>query len=477
MEPERLLIAVPTYNESENVEAMATDLGKLGLDADILFVDDNSPDGTGRLLDTLAEAWPRLSVMHRAGKEGIGSAHQAIIAYAYDNAYETLVTLDCDFTHRPDDIPRLLAAMSGAAIVVGSRYFSDDSLPNWSAVRRFLTKTGHWLTRTFLRMPHDATGAFRAYDLTRIPREAFERVESRGYSFFFESLFAMASNRYPIAEIPIVLPARTYGHSKMRLADILTSVRYLVELYASSLVNPTRYKIAVRPGPIDESLVDPQNWDAYWSTGGSNVGRIYGFVAAVYRGGVLRPNLTRAIRRVFKRGERLLHAGCGSGLVDTRVTRDYRVTAVDISPKALRLYARFNPGAEAVEHADLFHLPFADGLFDGAYNLGVVEHFTDEEIQRILRELHRVLKPGGKLVLFWPHSRAPSVRVLGVAHWVLRSVFGREDLRLHPREISLSRGRRHAADVLGRACFQLDDYVFGVCDLFIQAVVVGKRLP
>ena len=116
--------------------------------SDLLFLDDNSPDGTGQLLDDLAAKEPRLHVIHRAGKLGIGSAHLDGITWAYEHGYTRLVTMDCDFTHSPADIPRLLACADSAAIVVGSRWLQSGSLPGWSLFRRLLTGLGHFLTRS-----------------------------------------------------------------------------------------------------------------------------------------------------------------------------------------------------------------------------------------------------------------------------------------------------------------------------------------
>ena len=215
MTANRSLIFVPTYNERENAPRMLEQLLALKLDADIVFLDDNSPDGTGQVLDELAKQHPRLSVIHRSGKLGIGSAHQDGIAYAYDRGYQALLTMDCDFTHSPADIPRFFELAEQCDVVVGSRFLQKDSLPGWNLMRRFLTNFGHFLTRRMLRIEHDATGAFRLYRLDRIPRETFGLVEPRGYAFFFESLFVLARNNCRIAEVPIVLPARTYGHSKM----------------------------------------------------------------------------------------------------------------------------------------------------------------------------------------------------------------------------------------------------------------------
>src|SRR5687768_113167 len=114
----RSLVVVPTYNERENAPRMCAELLALGLDADVLFIDDNSPDGTGALLGDLAAANPRVRVMHREGKSGIGSAHQAGIAVAYDGGYDTLITLDCDFSHSPADIPRLIEAAAANDVEV-----------------------------------------------------------------------------------------------------------------------------------------------------------------------------------------------------------------------------------------------------------------------------------------------------------------------------------------------------------------------
>jgi dolichol-phosphate mannosyltransferase len=132
--PNRTLIFIPTYNERENVEPMVAQLLALGLDADLLFLDDDSPDGTGQVLDALAARHARLLVIHRAGKRGIGSAHLDGIAWAYDHGYDLLATLDCDFTHSPADLARLLEAVGDHDIAVGSRYLQEGSLPGWNPV-------------------------------------------------------------------------------------------------------------------------------------------------------------------------------------------------------------------------------------------------------------------------------------------------------------------------------------------------------
>ena len=239
--PTKTLIFIPTYNEGTNVEPMCERIIGLGLDADIAFMDDASPDGTGEILDELAKKHERLTVIHRAGKLGIGSAHLDGIAYAYERGYRRLVTLDADFTHTPEKIPDFLARAESADVVIGSRHIGSESLPGWSVFRKVLTKMGHVLTERLLGMSHDATGAFRVYNLETIPRELFGLVTSRGYAFFFESLLIVYRNGFSIAEVPIKLPARSAGHSKMSFGEIQRSVKTLFELSLETYRRPQRF--------------------------------------------------------------------------------------------------------------------------------------------------------------------------------------------------------------------------------------------
>jgi dolichol-phosphate mannosyltransferase len=470
----KTLIFIPTYNERENVERMCRELADLRLDADIVFMDDASPDGTGERLDALASEFPRIAVVHREGKLGIGSAHLAGVAYAYDRGYERLVTLDCDFTHSPSLIPSFIAALSNADVVVGSRYMDSGSLPGWTLARKSLTMLGHFLTESVLNIPQDATGAFRVYDLNTIPRALFNLVQSRGYAFFFESLLVLNENGFRIAEVPIKLPARTYGHSKMSVAEVRRSVSTLGSLMLARQMNPQRFRLDAAPAKLNPELVDPQNWNEYWNKKQRKTTATYDAIATVYRNAVIKRRLEQTMRHEFAPGARVLHAGCGSGQVDTGLHQFLDITAVDISDSALKLYKTANPAAHAVEHASIFELPYAEGSFDGAYNLGVVEHFSHEELVRAFRELARVVRPDGKLVVFWPHAYATSVMVLDSAHWILNDVMGK-DIRLHPPEYSLVHSKREAGDLLRAGGFELASYYFGPRDLYVQAVVTARR--
>lgn len=242
----RTLVMIPTYNERRNVGPLLEQILQQGDDFDILFIDDNSPDGTGELLDELAGQHPRrVRALHRAGRQGVGSAHKFGIRWAYANGYSELITMDSDFAHPPLYIPRLRAAADNYDLVVGSRYIEPDSLADWTPFRKILTRVGHFLTVTLLRMPYDATGAFRFYRLDHVPASAFTLVRSEGYSFFFESLYLLSANGFGIGQIPIHVLNRTAGESKMRTRDVATSVRFLLVLCAEKYLRPSRHRITV----------------------------------------------------------------------------------------------------------------------------------------------------------------------------------------------------------------------------------------
>jgi len=205
------------------------------------FLDDNSPDGTGQLIDKIARRDETVFAIHREKKYGIGSAHQEGIRWAYEKEYKFLITMDCDFSHSPIYLADFMRYAPEYDIVVGSRYLQEKSLLGWSKLRKALTTLGHFFTNKLLRMPYDATGAFRCYALERIPQGIFELIQSKGYSFFFESLYALNLNHYSVKEFPINLPARTYGHSKMHLKDVFQSLLRLSITYLKSVTKRNTY--------------------------------------------------------------------------------------------------------------------------------------------------------------------------------------------------------------------------------------------
>ncbi len=479
---ERPLVFIPTYNERENAEPLFNEIQKLGLELDVLFVDDNSTDGTAEILDLLAQKHTNLKVVHRSGKLGIGSAHKAGIRWAYEQGYKNLVTMDCDFTHPPRCIPEILAkAKEGHDIVVGSRYLQENSLQEWNLYRKTLTLTGHFLTRFLLGMSFDATGGFRYYRLSSIPRYAFSVVISNGYSFFFESLYIFHLNKFKIAEIPIPLPKRTYGHSKMDFSEIKNSLNLLVTTYFKTLFNPEKFEI-YEPFVLEAqngkgpSNSDEQGWEKYWENQKSHAGGLlYDAIAAFYRKFIIRRSLNWFTGKYFKPGSAVLHAGCGSGQVDTDIRHQFKITGLDVSVNALHFYKKTNKQFCQTLQGSIFDIPLPASSVDGIYNLGVMEHFTDAEIPKILNEFHRVLKSGGRMVIFWPPEFGLSVIFFKVLKFIFATFLGKKDIKFHPDEITRVRSKEHALDVFNKAGFTVLEYYFGPKDLFTYSVICLEK--
>ncbi|MDY6905769.1 MAG: glycosyltransferase [Thermodesulfobacteriota bacterium] len=228
------LIFIPTYNEAGNVHQLVAEISALGLDLDILFIDDGSPDGTGDILDDLAGKMKNLKVIHRSGRSGVGSAHLTAVHYAWKNGYERLVTMDGDLTHSPGDIPRLLAKGGEYDVVIASRFAGSRSSDMQGLGRRLLSRIGHMATRWVLGLPYDASSAFRLYALKQIPPGVLASICTTGYAFFFESLFLLARNRARIGEVPVSILPRQGGDSKMSMVE---AARWLKRLMSIRMQN------------------------------------------------------------------------------------------------------------------------------------------------------------------------------------------------------------------------------------------------
>lgn len=473
-----ILLFTPTYNEAENIRSLIEELLKLSLPADILVIDDNSPDGTGDIIAGMMQDHPNLKLLKREGKLGIGSAHLAALRYAKAEGYRVFVSLDADYSHKPEDIPRLLELKDAHDIVVGSRFQRESSLREWNLFRRFLTHLGHFLTRTMLRLPYDASGGLRLYRLDRIPTALFDRIESRDYEFFFESLTLLHISGFNIGELPVDLPARTYGHSKMRIGHVVRGLSRLFRLAGKLVV--IRHRSRGNANTAKESS-DPElmrsMWDKYWDSKGRDVERsAYDIIASFYRNYLIKPTLNHFIRRTFSPHAELVHAGCGGGEVDTDVIRYAKVTAVDISPNAVAKYVA-NHGAQAeCMVMDIFRLSNLGRRFDGLYNLGVMEHFEESQIRQILAEFNGTLKPGGRLVLFWPPVYGLSVIALKIIHFILNGVL-RRNVQLHPPEPSKVQSRRQIQKLLEESGFDMESFSFGIRDAFTYAVIVAAKRP
>lgn len=211
-----VLVIIPTYNESESLPGVLDRLRRSVPEADVLVADDNSPDGTGALADAIAAQDDHVHVLHRAGKEGLGKAYLAGFAWGLERGYDVIVEMDADGSHRPEELPRLLAQIPHADVVLGSRWVPGGSVVNWPASRRVLSQGGSLYTRLALGIPtRDATGGYRAYRASALRALDLETVESNGYCFQIDLLWRALQRGLVVREVPITFVEREAGTSKM----------------------------------------------------------------------------------------------------------------------------------------------------------------------------------------------------------------------------------------------------------------------
>jgi dolichol-phosphate mannosyltransferase len=212
----KTLVIVPTYNERENLPAMASHLAKLPGGVDLLVVDDNSPDGTGQIADELAARNPSFHVLHRAEKNGLGRAYCAGFAWALEREFEFIMEMDGDFSHNPDDIPRFIEAAQDADLVLGSRYCNGIRVINWPLKRLLLSTGAARYVRIITGMPFtDPTGGFKCFRRHALQSINLDAVRSNGYSFQIEMTHKLWRQGMRIVEIPIIFSERFQGRSKM----------------------------------------------------------------------------------------------------------------------------------------------------------------------------------------------------------------------------------------------------------------------
>ena len=217
----RVLVVVPTYDEAENLLPLAERLHAAVPDADLLVVDDNSPDGTGRLADGLAARAGWAHVLHRTEKAGLGAAYVAGFGWARDRGYDVVVEMDADGSHAPEQLPRLLAALHDADLVLGSRWVRGGEVVNWPRSRELLSRGGNAYTRMALGLPlRDATGGFRAYRREVLDALPLHDVHSHGYCFQVDLAWRAFQAGYRVVEVPITFVERERGESKMSRAIV-----------------------------------------------------------------------------------------------------------------------------------------------------------------------------------------------------------------------------------------------------------------
>jgi dolichol-phosphate mannosyltransferase len=224
----RAVVCLPTYDERENLEPMVRALGEVLDTSDdrVLVIDDNSPDGTGELADRLAQELPWVSVLHRPGKQGLGPAYIAGFRRALELEAELVLEIDCDFSHDPKDVPRLIAACErDADLALGSRYVAGGGTVNWGIVRRVISAGGSFYARTLLGVGvRDLTGGFKCFRRAVLETIDLDAVAARGYAFQIETTYRALEAGFTVVEVPITFADRTVGGSKMSRSIVAEAV-------------------------------------------------------------------------------------------------------------------------------------------------------------------------------------------------------------------------------------------------------------
>jgi dolichol-phosphate mannosyltransferase len=233
----RVLVTLCTYNERENLAALVPEIRRTLPDADVLVIDDGSPDGTGRLADELAAADPRVRALHRPGKLGLGSAILAGLRQALAEGYEFVINMDADFSHDPRYLPALVACMERADVGIGSRYVPGGGIEGWGPLRHFMSRGINWYARLLLGLStRDNSGAYRCYRCASLGGIDLDRVRARGYAFQEEILYHCRVAGCRFAETPIVFRDRRYGTSKINWRESVAALWIILRLGVRSAV-------------------------------------------------------------------------------------------------------------------------------------------------------------------------------------------------------------------------------------------------
>ena len=230
-----MTVCLPTYNERENLERMVRALGEHGVS--VLVIDDNSPDGTGELAEQLARELAHVDVLHRERKEGRGPAYVAGFERALADGAELILEMDCDFSHDPSDVPRLIAAAEDADLALGSRYVPGGAVRNWGLIRRAISAGGSLYARLLLGVGvRDLTGGFKCYRRAVLETIDVDAISSRGYAFQIETTYRALRAGFRIVEVPITFVDREQGGSKMSKGIVLEGFWKVPVLRAKALV-------------------------------------------------------------------------------------------------------------------------------------------------------------------------------------------------------------------------------------------------
>jgi dolichol-phosphate mannosyltransferase len=226
----KVVIIIPTYNEIDNLHPLLDEIFSYAPETDILIVDDNSPDGTGKLADEIHIENPRVNVLHRPGKQGLGTAYIAGFKYAIEHGYDAAFEMDADFSHDPRYLPDFLKAIEKADLVIGSRYIPGGDTPNWSLLRRLISGGGNIFARFMLGIPvHDCTAGYRCYRREVLESIDLDTIQSQGYAFQIELVYRVMKHSFKIVETPIVFLDRRVGKSKMSRKIVIEGFTYVLK--------------------------------------------------------------------------------------------------------------------------------------------------------------------------------------------------------------------------------------------------------
>lgn len=256
-----ICVIIPTYNEKENLTELVTEILALEIGPRVIVVDDNSPDGTGVIADELARGNPRVSVVHRTGKLGLGTAYVAGFKQGLAAGADRLITMDADFSHDPAYIPALVALADHFHITIGSRYIPQGGVRNWGLQRRFLSWGANAFARTLLGLQaRDCTAGFRCYHREVLENIDLEHIFSNGYSFLVEMLFRCQRQGFTVGEIPIIFANRTRGQSKISQREIFKAMYTVTRLFASRLIRRRPVNAASTLPPRSDDVERSTSW-------------------------------------------------------------------------------------------------------------------------------------------------------------------------------------------------------------------------
>ena len=243
----KTVVIVPTYNERDSLPVIIERIRAAVPEVDILVADDNSPDGTGPIADAIAATDEHVKVLHRPGKEGLGAAYIAGFTWGLENGYDVLVEMDADGSHQPEQLPRLLEALRGADLVLGSRWIAGGGTQNWSKGREVLSRSGNVYTRAMLGVPiYDATGGYRAFRAETLRRLDLHTVASQGYCFQVDLAWRTVQRGMVVKEVPITFVERSVGNSKMSKAIVAEALLRVTQWGAQQRLRSLRRALSKR---------------------------------------------------------------------------------------------------------------------------------------------------------------------------------------------------------------------------------------